>query len=282
MGTAVAGIDRSNENTVGPEFPVAPLRKTHMLTTPANGRVPSPLRADFFANRVPLQEREAATVYIWVECGKFFRECRQHFHTTGAILPSSRFLARALVRPLHGSRPGWRILEVGPGTGAVTREIARRMMPSDRLDAVEINAHFAELVERRVRQERAFVRCRDQIEIIHAAVQDLLGAGIYDLIVSGLPLNNFPAHEVREIFATYNRLLKPGGTLSFYEYTLVRQLKTPFVDRRERRRLFRVGRVMRGYIRDYQIRRERIFINVPPATVRYLRFKPMAPLSAFV
>jgi phospholipid N-methyltransferase len=169
-----------------------------------------------------------------------------------------------------------RILEVGPGTGSVTCEIARRMLPGDRLDAVEINGHFVTLLERRLRQERVFAARRDQVEIIYAAVQDLLGESVYDYIVSGLPLNNFPAHEVRDIFATYDRLLKPGGTLTYYEYTLVRQLKTPFVDRRERRRLFRVGRVMRGFIRDYQIRRERILINVPPATVRHLRFKPTA------
>jgi phosphatidylethanolamine/phosphatidyl-N-methylethanolamine N-methyltransferase len=215
-------------------------------------------------------------MHIWSECGNFFRECRRHFHTTGAILPSSRFLARALVRPLRGARTPCRILEVGPGTGSVTCEIARRMLPGDRLDAVEINSHFVDLLERRLRQERVFALRRDQVEIIHAAVQDLLGESTYDFIVSGLPLNNFPAHEVRDIFDTYIRLLKPGGTLTFYEYTLVRQFKTPFVDRRERRRLFRVGRVMRGYIRDYQIRRERIFINVPPATVRHLRFQPMA------
>src|SRR6185312_11129733 len=92
----------------------------------------------FFPAEDGIRDREASKVYIWVECGKFFRECRRHFHTTGAILPSSRFLARALVRPMRGPRPPWRILEVGPGTGSVTREIARRMLPGDRLDAVEI------------------------------------------------------------------------------------------------------------------------------------------------
>lgn len=216
---------------------------------------------------------------IWVECGDFFREFRRHFQTTGAILPSSRFLARALARPLRGPRPPARILEVGPGTGSVTCEIARRMHPEDRLDAVEINARFVELLEARLQKDRVFRARRDQVEVIHAAVQDLVGDAVYDFIISGLPLNNFPVALVREIFSTYDRLLKPGGMLSYYEYTWVRQLKTPFVDRRERRRLFRVGRVMRGYIRDYQVRRERIFINVPPATVRHLRFKP-APAPA--
>jgi phosphatidylethanolamine/phosphatidyl-N-methylethanolamine N-methyltransferase len=213
---------------------------------------------------------------IWVECGDFFRECRRHFRTTGAILPSSRFLARALARPLRGARPPWRILEVGPGTGSVTRAIARLMQRDDRLDAVEVNGHFVALLERLLRTERVFRPHAEQIQVIHAAVEDLIGQGVYDFIVSGLPLNNFPVAQVREIFATYDRLLKPGGTLTYYEYALVRQLKSPFVDRRERRRLFRVGRVMRGYIRNYQIRREQIFINLPPATVRHLRFKPAA------
>jgi phospholipid N-methyltransferase len=150
------------------------------------------------------------------------------------------------------------------------------MVPGDRLDAVEINGHFARLMEERVTHEKVFRGRRDQIHVVHAAVEDLLGESVYDYIVSGLPLNNFTVAQVREIFATYNRLLKPGGTLTYYEYVLVRQLKTPFVNRRERRRLFRVGRVVGGYIRDYQVRRERIFINVPPATVRHLRLKPAA------
>jgi phosphatidylethanolamine/phosphatidyl-N-methylethanolamine N-methyltransferase len=216
---------------------------------------------------------------IWNECGSFFNEFRRQFRTTGAIMPSSPFLARALAKPLRGPHPACRILEVGPGTGSVTREIVRRMLPGDRLDAVEINERFVALLERRLDRDRVFHTHRQDMHIIHARVQDLLGEAVYDYIVSGLPLNNFTPRQVREIFATYNRLLKPGGTLTYYEYVLVRELKTPFVNRRERCRLFSVGRVVRDYIREYQIHRERVFVNVPPATVRHLRFNP-APRRA--
>src|SRR5262249_56027445 len=101
-----------------------------------------------------------------------------------------------------------------------------------------------------------------------------------DFIVAGLPVNNFSFDQVRQIFGAFRRLLKPGGTLTYYEYVLMRTLKTPFVNRTERRRLLRVGRVVGHYIRDAQIRRERIFINVPPATVRHPRLKPLPPEPA--
>src|SRR5947207_3100548 len=129
----------------------------------------------------------------WSECGSFIRECRTHFRHTGALLPSSRFLARALVTQLRQPRMPGRILEVGPGTGSVTREIGRLLLPGDRFDAVEINRRFVDLLQRRVNSERLFSRCREQVRIIHSAVEDLPGTGSYDFIVSGLPLNNFPA-----------------------------------------------------------------------------------------
>jgi phospholipid N-methyltransferase len=218
---------------------------------------------------------------ILVECGEFFREFRRHFRTTGAILPSSRFLARALTSQLKQPRQPARILEVGPGTGSVTCAIARHLGVEDRLDAVEINEQFVHSLERRIERDRCFDECREQVQVIHAAVEDLIGDSVYDFIVSGLPFNNFSVAQVRQIFGAFNRLLKPGGMLTYYEYVLVRQLKTPFVNRRERRRLFRVGRVIGGYIKNFQVRRERIFINVPPATVRHLQLKPalLAPVA---
>jgi phospholipid N-methyltransferase len=217
----------------------------------------------------------------WAEYKHFFREFRRDFHHTGAVLPSGFFLSQALVRPLRLPRAAAHILEVGPGTGSVTREIARRLQVGDRLDAVEINPRFAQMLEHKVRRDPLLSFWQDDIRVINAPVQDIIGESIYDFIISGLPLNNFTVAEIRSVFAAFTRLLRPGGTLVYFEYALVRQLKTPFVNRHERRRLFRVSRVVARYIREHQVRRERIFINVPPAIVRQLCLKP-APCESFV
>ncbi len=213
---------------------------------------------------------------FWVECGDFIRESRRHFRDTGALLPSSRFLATALVSELRKRRHPGRILEVGPGTGSVTAQILRHLLAGDQLDLVELNSHFIALLQGRFEREWKFWRHRDHVQLIHAAVEQLAGEGVYDFIISGLPLNNFSVAQVREVYRVYDRLLKPGGTLTYYEYVWIRQLKSPFVDRRERRRLYRVGRIVSHYIRAYQVRRQRVFMNVPPAVVRHLRLKPSA------
>lgn len=211
---------------------------------------------------------------FWSDYGAFLKVSRRHFRTTGAVLPSSPFLARALVEPLKGERPAAHILEVGPGTGAVTRAIVRRMRPGDRLDAVELNAQFADRLRHRIAIDSFFLGVRNRIHVIQSAVQDLPGEGVYDFIISGLPLNSFPSGLVKSIFQAYSRLLKPGGIVSYFEYVLVRHLQTPFVNRFERRRLYRVGRIVKQYIREFQVKREHVFMNVPPAVVRHLHLKP--------
>jgi phospholipid N-methyltransferase len=216
-------------------------------------------------------------MHFWAECGTFFREFRQHSRDIGSLLPSSRYLARALVSGLPRLHSPFRILEVGPGTGAVTSQIVKRLGPEDLLDAVEVNERFVALLRQRFEQEPALRRHRDRVKVIHGSLDDIPGQGTYDLIVSGLPLNGFPAARVREIFQVFQRLLRPGGTLTYFEYVLIRQLQFPFVSRRERLRLYRVGQVVKEYIHSYQVRRQPILMNVPPAIVRHLRLQ--APSS---
>src|SRR5262245_2765982 len=171
------------------------------------------------------------------ECREFYREFRRQYRNTGSILPSSRALGRALVSELR-RRPGpARILEVGPGTGAVTIEILDRLRPGDQFDIVEINSHFVEVLKRRFDEDPPFRRRRGQVRIIHAPVQQVEGKGVYDYMVSGLPLNNFPVPLVEEIFAAFRRLLKPEGVLSYFEYLAIRRVKMLLVGREARQRL---------------------------------------------
>lgn len=215
----------------------------------------------------------------WFFCGDFFRECRRQFRNTGSILPSSRFLARALVSELRKPRGPARILEVGPGTGSVTAAILRQLRAGDHVDLVEINRRFVDLLHERFEREEAFRRHRSQVRIIHSAVEALKGENEYDYIISGLPLNNFSATLVRRILRSFHRLLKPGGTLTYYEYVLVRQIKTTFVGRREKRRMRCLGRLVTDFIRAHQFRRQRIIANVPPAIVRHLHLHEPATLA---
>lgn len=215
---------------------------------------------------------------FWTESRTFFGEFRRQFQTTGSVLPSSRFLARAMTAPLRRPRPPCRILEVGPGTGPFTCAIARSLGPDDRLDAVEVNDRFVQVLQDRMESEKVFRSCRDRIRLIHAKVEEVKGENDYDFILSGLPLNNFSVEKIRTIFTTFDRLLKPGGLLTYFEYILIRSLKTPFVSRQERARLRQVGQLVADYQHTYEVGRQHVLANVPPATVRHLRFKKALPV----
>ena len=208
----------------------------------------------------------------WTECRQFYRQFREQYHTTGSILPSSRALARALTRPMRHEKGPRRILEIGPGTGAVTAEIVRQLKPGDQFDIVEINADFVAFLEQRFSEERDFRKRRTESRIIHAPLQEVPGEKVYDFMISGLPLNNFSLELVEDIYKSYERLLKPAGTLSFFEYAWIRAMKMPFVKESERDRLSKLTHYLEGKIRRYQIGEEIVYLNVPPAVARHLRF----------
>ena len=79
----------------------------------------------------------------------FFTQFRETFMTTGAIAPSSRFLARAMTAPLARRTGPIRVLEIGPGTGAVTDHLVRLLQPDDQFDLVELNPKFVEILQDR-------------------------------------------------------------------------------------------------------------------------------------
>ena len=62
----------------------------------------------------------------------FIKQTFRDFRSTGAIAPSTRFLGRKMALSLpHPLPDDFRVLEVGPGTGPVTREIVKRIQAGE-------------------------------------------------------------------------------------------------------------------------------------------------------
>lgn len=211
----------------------------------------------------------------------FWRQFRQAYNSTGAVLPSGRGLAVALshfVRKGETPTSGRRILEVGPGTGAVTLQIINDMRPDDRLVLVERNEHFVSHLAERLEKIPVAQAAADRISLVHAAVEDLPDDEPFDVIVSGLPLNNFEVTLVEQILTKLRWLLATGGTLSFFEYVAVRRAKALVSSNADRERLRGIARVLGEFLKA-EVRRDIVMANVPPAWVHHVQKSESAAVA---
>lgn len=201
----------------------------------------------------------------------FLREFRQTFHSTGAILPSGRRLARRLASKVGSGDVGQKVLEVGSGTGAVTTEIIARLGPNDRLDLVELNERFAKVLSDRLRQDPSWLQVADRVRVLQMPVEELDEGCRYDVVVSGLPLNNFSCQVVQQILSQFHRLAAQGASLSFFEYVAIRKAKALCSKPQERRRLAGIEALLQRELDSWEVDRDCVLANVPPAWVHHLR-----------
>lgn len=233
----------------------------------------------------------------WADYRVFLQEFRRTFTSTGSIVPSGSALGAALasyvrdgdrvdeslrseIRHSDDSNPalsekrpyrGRRILEAGPGTGAVTRHIVHAMREDDELVLVERNDVFVDRLRDRLANDDALRPLAERITLCHGSLEELPDRGQFDVIVSGLPFNNFPIELVDRIFDKFRGLLTPDGTLSFFEYIAVRPVKSLIGSRVNRENLQAIGRRFDELFAKHEIRRDRVLANFPPAWVHHVR-----------
>jgi phosphatidylethanolamine/phosphatidyl-N-methylethanolamine N-methyltransferase len=202
----------------------------------------------------------------------FLTQFLRNHETTGSLIPSGRSLANALCRHVGGGAASQKILEAGPGTGAVTGCIIERMRRDDQLWMVELNPTFAAHLRCAFKEKPSFREAAARCHLVEGSVQQLGHEGHFDLVISGLPLNNFSSEDVRDILRAYAKLLKPGGVLSFFQYILIRPAKLFVSVGPERDRLKGVGEAIEGMLGEKEFAREWVWPNVPPAWVHHIRF----------
>ena len=129
--------------------------------------------------------------------------------TVGAVVPSSRFLVAKMVKPIDFSKAK-NIVELGAGTGVVTKEILRQMRKDAKLTVFEIHPPFVEQLQQL--NDRRMDILSTPAEQLATHVQ---GA---DAIISSLPLIAFPKKTVLKILGAVKKSLKPTGTFVQFQY----------------------------------------------------------------
>jgi phospholipid N-methyltransferase len=149
------------------------------------------------------------------------------------------------------------IVQLGVGTGCITRELLRRLRPDARLISIEVNGVFVAEC-RQIRDPRLVLRhdCAGSLP----RVRRELGLGDIDYIVSSLPLAIMDDQLVDRILAVSQASLAPHGMFLQYQYSLKHRAAL--------RRRYRDVRL------DFTIR------NLPPAFVYACSQQPAARRDA--
>lgn len=143
------------------------------------------------------------------QLGGFFRSLVSDPRSVGAVVPSGASLGRLMAR---GCGAGTRVVEVGAGTGALTRAILNAGVAEQDLCLVDSDERFVEMLKERFPGARTV---HGDALSLGEHLEDLTGQ--VDYIISGLPLLLFSNAGKRRVLAAAFALLGEGG--AFHQFT---------------------------------------------------------------
>jgi phosphatidylethanolamine/phosphatidyl-N-methylethanolamine N-methyltransferase len=158
---------------------------------------------------------------------QFFRSLVATPRATGAVAPSGRALARAMAAAVGHATNGL-VIELGPGTGPVTRALLERGVERERLILVEFDPRFCRILAQRfgpvgIIQGDAYDLPR--------TLQDFAGQPIA-AFVSSLPLLNQPLHRREKLIDDAFALMGQDGLFVQFTYGLLSSLLSESCARR--------------------------------------------------
>ncbi len=175
----------------------------------------------------------------------FLKQFAKNPSDVGAVAPSGRALANCMAR---GLGPGSEnVVEIGAGTGAVTRGILRAGVAPENLTAIELNPQFCTSLA------VEFPKAR----ILNCMAQDMQDHGITEAstVISSLPLLNIPIDIQSAILRTVFTILPSNAPMIQFTYGPR-------------------GPVSDALCKTHNLtveRRGKAWLNLPPATVYIYR-----------
>jgi len=147
----------------------------------------------------------------------FIKQFWKEKKMVGAMAPSSRFLAQKMLANIDFNEAKV-IIELGPGTGVFTDKILDKMSADAVLLVFELNEIFCNQLQKRITDKRAHIIFDSAEKIEYYLAQYELDKA--DVVVSSLPLANFPQDIRDSVLKASHNSLKPVGKYIQFQYSL--------------------------------------------------------------
>lgn len=141
----------------------------------------------------------------------FFRELFSNPLVMGAAWPSSNRLARAMAKQVPLESSGM-IVELGPGTGVVTRALLEHGVKIEKLVAIEQSGAFVKHLTRRFAKLKVIEGDAKNLRRLLTDYSNI------HVIVSSLPLRSLPEDTVKSILEAIDNVLPDGGLFIQFTY----------------------------------------------------------------
>jgi len=145
----------------------------------------------------------------------------------GAVAPVSRFTVKRMCRRIDPTQCKV-VVEYGPGTGAITRGLLRRLAPDALLIAIERNSDFVDYLSAAIKDPR-FTVFNGNAENVRAILSER-GVTQVHCVVSSIPFAILDTRTRDRITEETYEVLVPGGSFLMYQYsrTMVEVLRRFF------------------------------------------------------
>jgi phosphatidylethanolamine/phosphatidyl-N-methylethanolamine N-methyltransferase len=133
----------------------------------------------------------------------------------GSIAPSSKNLASLMAKEALSAAENSEgfVIEIGPGTGCITRVLLEQGIAAERLVCVEIDPALHQYMIERFPEVQTILGDAADLDTILPE-----GCGEVDAVVSGVPLKNLPTGKEEEIIQACCAILKPSGKFIQFTY----------------------------------------------------------------
>ena len=204
--------------------------------------------------------------------GTFFWQIAKHPKRIGAFAPCSTFTAKALTKHIKEKEnktddPIY-VLEVGAGSGVITKEIVQTLEKSGapyHVDCIEIDAALCSVLEDTFASEHVSIHNHD--------IRTWQPETKYDFIISTLPLMQFifDVKDVKTILQNYQNWAKDGAVVSYVTHIFIPHFASWFLKGEKKEVYIKKMKHIESFRSAYLFETEKVWRNCAPLYVYHMQ-----------